>query len=411
MTYHDPRLVAEDLRNHLAMHDKKLCFLFGAGTSCSVNIAPNPKPGEKKQYIPLIPAIEGLSATCKKEINRLGEEYSNAWDLLSQQCEEGNILVNVENILSKVRIKISAIGPNEKLVGLEKNSLITFEQTVCKTIAKVVNPDIPEFTPHLEFASWIRKVHRNAPIEVFTTNYDMLLETAFEAERVPVFDGFVGTNKPFFYPECLDDESLLPKANWVRMWKLHGSVNWITDLIGSKERIIRTLPSTSGELILPSESKYDESRKQPYSSYMDRLAKILNTEHSILIICGYSFGDQHINSILYGALLNNKTTNIISLQYETLDKTGDLAKKAISHPNLTLIAPNGGVIAGAWGDWRLIQPVDEKTFTFMDSAFDSNAQPEESSAASNQENLSGEMRLGDFNWFCRFLNAMGLSSS
>ena len=32
--------------------------------------------------------------------------------------------------------------------------------------------------------------------------------------------------RAFFYPECLDDEAQLPEANWVRLWKLHGSINW-----------------------------------------------------------------------------------------------------------------------------------------------------------------------------------------
>jgi hypothetical protein len=44
----------------------------------------------------------------------------------------------------------------------------------------------------------------------------------------------------------------------------------------------------------------------------------------------------------------------------------------------------------------------------MDSAFDSNALPEEKgSVAATAGDLRGRMRLGDFNWFCRFLKEMG----
>ena len=43
----------------------------------------------------------------------------------------------------------------------------------------------------------------------------------------------------------------------------------------------------------------------------------------------------------------------------------------------------------------------------MDIAFDSNAQPESQGASgAPAESLEGKMRLGDFNWFCPFLNAM-----
>jgi hypothetical protein len=44
----------------------------------------------------------------------------------------------------------------------------------------------------------------------------------------------------------------------------------------------------------------------------------------------------------------------------------------------------------------------------MDTAFDSNALPEdEGSPAAKAADLEGSMRLGDFNWFCRFLKEMG----
>ena len=47
----------------------------------------------------------------------------------------------------------------------------------------------------------------------------------------------------------------------------------------------------------------------------------------------------------------------------------------------------------------------------MDLAFDSNALPEEEgSPAAVAADLTGKMRLGDFNWFCRFLDAMGANT-
>lgn len=411
MSTHDPRQAIEDLRNHLAMHDRRLSFLFGAGTSSAVNIAPAPLAGEKPRNEPLIPGIDGLTEFCRKAVNDLGKDQSRAWDTLVSQCKKDGRPANVEDLLSKVRMKIDAIGKGEALIGLDREKLIGLENTICATIAKTVNPakeTIPECTPHDGFASWVKKVHRTQPMEVFTTNYDLLFEAAFETARVPVFDGFVGTNHPFFYPECLDDEELLPKPNWIRLWKLHGSVNWIFENRPGCKRIIRSVPTESGELILPSHRKYDESRKQPYVGYMDRLSRILNSEHSLLITCGYSFGDEHINAILYGALDNRNTANIVALQFQELNEEDNLVEAAVRRSNLTVIGPNGGVISGMWGLWQLIQPVDNKTCSFMDIAFDSNALPEDKgSPAAASADLMGRMRIGDFNWFCRFLNSMG----
>lgn len=408
MITHDPRQVAEDLRNHLAMHDRRLFFLFGAGTSSAVNIASDPPAGKKPKYEPLIPGIDGLTELCREAVCDLSKDHKKAWDTLIKQCKKDGRRVNVEDMLSKVRMKIDAIGEGETLVGLDGAKLIDLENKICTTIAKTVNPEIPENTPHNELASWVKKVNRTVPIEVFTTNYDLLFETAFETERVPAFDGFVGMYHPFFYPECLDDEDLLPTSNWIRLWKLHGSVNWILEDSPKGKRIIRSSPTESGELILPSQRKYDESRKQPYMGYMDRLTHILNFEHALLITCGYSFGDEHINAILYSALDNRNTSNIIALQFQELNEEDSLVEAAVRRSNLTVIGPNGGVISGSWGLWQLSQPVDNKTCSFMDTAFDSNALPEDKgSPAAVSPDLTGRMRLGDFNWFCRFLNSMG----
>lgn len=409
MATHDPRQITEQLRNHLATHDRRLVFLFGAGTSCAINVAPMPAPGEKPRYQPLIPGVADLTDACGEAVAALGDDQANAWRRLKEQCEAEGRTGNVENILSKVRTKIDAVGSDETLVGLDRDGLVGVERTICGTIATSVNPDeatIPDSTPHDGLASWVRKATRTVPLEVFTTNYDVLIERALEASRLPVFDGFVGTHRPFFLSDCLEDENELPGPKWVRLWKLHGSVNWVVEEGVRGARIVRSGASESGEMILPSHRKYDESRKQPYIAFMDRLSRMLNNDHALLITCGYSFGDEHINAIIFGALDNRISTNVVALQYDELDEDGTLSRNAKRRANLTVIGPNGGVISGQWGEWKLTLPVDVKTASFMDNAFDSNAMPEPTPVGSVPTDLRGRMRLGDFNWFCRFLEAM-----
>jgi len=386
-------------------------FLFGAGTSSAINIAPPPNPGDLRKYQPLIPGVDGLTTICEKAVADLGESHKKAWASMAQQCTKCNQAVNIENILSMVRAKIAAVGDGETLVGLDSDGLRLLESAICSSIAKKVLPasdKIPERIPHDRFVQWVQRVHRTSALELFTTNYDILFERAFELASVPVFDGFVGAHEPFFYPDCLDDDDLLPRPKWVRLWKLHGSVNWKATEASVGTRIVRGQPCDTGEMILPSHRKYDESRKQPYTSFMDRLARVLRREHALLITCGFGFRDDHINELVYGALENNPTANVIAMWFEDLKETDELVKRAQRRSNLTVVGPNGGVLSGTFGEWQLTQPVDRKTHAFLDTAFDSNANPEESaSAAATTEDLRGKMRLGDFNWFCRFLNEMG----
>lgn len=124
MSTHDPQKVVEDLRNHLAVHDRPPAFLFGAGTSSAINIAPKAKPGEKRGYVPLVPAIAALTELCKTAVCGHGDAFEKAWQLIKSHCKEDNQVINIENVLSKVRSKIDAIGSKETLVGLSVHSRI-----------------------------------------------------------------------------------------------------------------------------------------------------------------------------------------------------------------------------------------------------------------------------------------------
>jgi hypothetical protein len=262
---HDAQKTLTDLRDHLARHDKPIAFLFGAGTSCSVSV-PDGGAGAKK---PLIPAVPGLTAACKKDGADLGEKYAKAWASMEAQCVEAKQDPHVENILSRLRMMLNAIGKDDTLSGLKMDELEKLEECVRKTIARLVTPDLmglPADFPHRKFARWLAKTSRKACVEIFTVNYDVLIEHALESERVPVFDGFVGSYRPFFLADSLRRAEAAPGAHWTRLWKMHGSVTWRRIEQDGRARVVRGEPDMAGEMILPSFQKYDESRQQPYAA-------------------------------------------------------------------------------------------------------------------------------------------------
>jgi hypothetical protein len=388
MVTHDPRVVINMIRNHLGTHDVPLCFFFGAGTSCSV------RNGTKA----LIPAVRELTKNCCEAVAKMSKHFTLAWDSIAKEC---GTTANIEAILSRVRIKIDAVTDDDKLAGLTKNELIQIETAIKEKITEQVIPDeseIPENIPHDKFARWLKNVTRKRPVEIFTTNYDILLERSFERARIPLFDGFVGTFKPFFCPEYLENGDMIPR-DWVRLWKLHGSVNWYKE---DKQKVIyRGEVSRKGLLILPSHLKYDESRKQPYQSFINRMGQVLTHHNTILIICGYSFGDQHLNEIVYNALDTNIQTHAIALQFDDINVGSEIVKKAIERNNLIVIGRNAGVVKGVYGEWQLNEPITNSTSVFMDLLFDSDAEPDPTKVS-----LKGNMRVGDFARFTAALADM-----
>jgi hypothetical protein len=296
---------------------------------------------------------------------------------------------------------LRAIGTGDKLCGLEKAEIQAFEETVRKTIAKVVNPDcssIPSDCAHRGFAQWLAKTARKMPVEIFTVNYDVLIEHALEAERVPLFDGFVGGYQPFFYADSLRRPETAPGMGWARLWKMHGSITWQRVEQDGRARVVRGQPDPTGAMIYPSFEKYDESRLQPYSAFADRLARFLEQDDALLIVIGFSFGDEHINDLIFAALENRPRTHVYALQYDELPADSELVKRGLQRPNLIVIGPENGLIGGRRAPWQPNEPP-----AFMADAFALRDVP---AADGGETKSAGVMKIGDFNAFAGFLKAM-----
>jgi hypothetical protein len=392
----DPRREVEKLRDQLAAHDKPLAFLMGAGTSC----APQGTNGE-----PLIPAVAGLTALVRERVDELGEKFKTAFNKIDAGIKESLKVegihrpVNIEDILSAVRLMLQAMTSAEILRDLSKTEMELVEKTIRSTIAEVACPKeerIPERLPHHSLGRWIHRINRDWPIEIFTTNYDTLIERGLEDEYVPIFDGFVGSRRPFFHSASLVDKNSAPGNAWARLWKIHGSVNWHLE----DERFIRGEERTDGELILPSTRKYDESRKQPYVAMLDCLGRFLTQrQDSLLVVLGYSFGDQHVNEVIFESLRVHDRVHVIALLFEDPEEDSSLVEHSRSHRNLILYGPKFGIVGGDRREWKLMDPVDGRTAGLLDVPFDSEFIPDDEPLP-----LLGRFRLGDFVWFGRFLD-------
>ena len=336
-------------------------------------------------------------------MNGLGAKPQQAWTDLAAECENAGLQPNVENILTRIRMKIDAAGPSDEPLAMKPEELEQLGRTMRETIVKTADvPDdlIPADLPHARFATWVKSITRNMAIEVFTTNYDVLVERSLELRRVPVFDGFVGCYHPFFSPECMENEARLPDPSTVRLWKIHGSINWTVMREGNSERVVRDGVSEQGLMILPSNRKYDESRQMPYVAMLDRLRTVLAQEPMVLVTCGFSFGDRHINALLFEGLENHPSTHVIALHHGPLDEAAYLATTGSAYPNLIVIAENASVIGGKYDTWQHPNPLDETTATYVDLLFDTDTDGD------GTRLLTGKMRAGDFSRLSTFLSSL-----
>lgn len=382
-TTFDPAIEVQKLRDHLASHDKPISFLFGAGTSVG--------PGTDGR--PLIPAVQELTKRCKQAANAKGRAFRDAWE----RIENAGTNRTIEDILSAVRQMREVVLDGDTLGGLDRTGLAELEDTIQRAISSEVRPPaarIPDDIPHRLLAKWVRRTDRTLPVEIFTTNYDTLFERALEAQGIPVFDGFVGAFEPFFAPSSLTREQMAPGRRWTRLWKIHGSVTWHQPSHGDG-RIVRGAEQASGEMILPSLLKYDESRKQPYVAMMDRFRRALaEREDAILVTSGYSFGDQHINEVIFEALDANPRLHVFALCYDDPRTDSELGREARNRSNVLVFGPEQAIVRGEIGTWLLQDPATNNAR--MAGIF-------APSAGGRPGPTAGRLLIGDFAVLCSLL--------
>ena len=291
---------------------------------------------------------------------------------------------NIEAILTRVRRLSQAIGRAE-VHGLKSDGYDELAAKICDKIGEIVAPKLPaEPNSYTELISWVGGTHREHPIEIFTPNYDLLIEEAFEEARLPYFDGFSGAHRPFFDAASISDDSL--PARWSRLWKIHGSLGWQIE----GDSIIRTGSRKAAKLIYPDHLKYDQITRQPYSSLFGRLREFLTTPDSLLLCTGFSFSDAHVTSVLDEALAANTHTAILAFQFNPLSYAQSAIKLAQRRPNLSVYARDGAVISGVQGKWQPGQPPTEEWESIRKTFW------------KYRTGGNGEFLLGDFAKLTRF---------
>ena len=340
---HCPYRQATLIQQSLAPDKMRVAFFIGAGCPMAIRI-PN-TDGTR----PLIPDIAGLTAKVRQAVEGSAAHTVSFGTLITRLGNAGNNNPNVEEILTHIRMLADVVGGGE-IQGLTLEELIALDSEICKVTTEVVSATLPgDDSPYHHLAAWIGGILRNNPAEVFTSNYDLLMEQAYEARKVPYFDGFVGSYNTFFDLASMEQDKLPPR--WARLWKVHGSINWWRSIDGEVER--RHTPKTGDrQMIYPSHLKYDQSRRLPYLAMLDRLKAFLANGQAVLITCGYSFADQHLNEAILQGLSGNPTAVCFGLVFGDRANTPEGVRKARMHPNLSLMAADGAVLGSVERDWR-----------------------------------------------------------
>jgi len=373
----------KELKNQLA-YSKNIGFFFGSGTSCALGI----------------PNLEQLTLSIQTSLK---DDFLKQFKLINDDLKITIVgrIPNIEDILNQIRRirEITGEKNDKKYLGIGGDSAKQLDKEICKKIYEIIleKEKIANLENSKRFFAWLNILSKDFSKEVFTTNYDLVIEKSLEASNIPYFDGFVGSYEPFFWQESIN--KIVTKEdltqNWIRLWKIHGSLSWFwkEDPKTKTPRIVRIgkiekISDEYNELVIyPSKEKYDSSRKQPYVAYFDRLNNYLSSGELLFLFSGYSFSDQHINEIIFNCLRQNNRLTVLVFFFKD-EEVEALHKLTSSYMNLNVFGPTKGIVNGNLVEWEFTETELKATTEKYDHYWNEKEK---------------RLTLGDFNSFVNFL--------
>lgn len=297
-------------------------WLLGAGISAAANIPL--MDSLTVRVLHLAQQRGGKESEILSELRSSLSDHATIEEILSQ-------LADYAAIASRSKTKSATLLTTEatlvELEAVHQSLLILIADTIRwgykpqtgEEPESVGNQDNPlvSIDEHLRFVSELigrRRAGvagRRKAIELFTTNYDTLIEDALALNRVEYWDGFSGgavAHRVHAYgadPPPLGHDAIVVK--------LHGSIDWY---LNNEERVFRvrdgdTYPGgTRRVLIYPQASKYVATQVDPFAAQFDLFRRALRSQENVVAICGYGFRDDHLNEEIRNAMQQpeNNTT-------------------------------------------------------------------------------------------------------
>ena len=172
----------------------------------------------------------------------------------------------------------------------------------------------------------------------------MFNEKALENLKINYCNGFSGfierVFEPSIFKQRIVDEENRYKEKWnplkryVRLYKIHGSIDWI-----EKDDKIQQVQEYSGKeniLIYPTQAKHFETQYTPYSELFREMSIKLQSPNTTLIILGYGFSDDHINNLIAQSL-TNEDFNLIILSSLKEERAKEFFNKYNDNTNIHFI--------------------------------------------------------------------------
>ncbi len=232
--------------------------------------------------------IRGMGALAdylRDNLDLQGQEEEDAWALIRPALANGD---GLEEALQMTTAPTSMV---RKIVNL------TWEAIASDDLALLQRAAIGQEA--FPLSDLIRALFRstNNTINIVTPNYDRVAEYATDVTGFIHATGFVpGLIRRREGSDNIHVRKGNHPARTVRIWKVHGSLDWFEDTNGTVVCLPLSKQLTDGFLpliVTPGVSKYERTHDEPFRSTIQGADAALDSAEAFLCV-GYGFRDRHI---------------------------------------------------------------------------------------------------------------------
>ncbi|HAU1107036.1 TPA: hypothetical protein JBI05_01005 [Legionella pneumophila] len=319
-----------------------LSLVLGAGISTATHFLAKKQSGAGMNTMKFSVFNEQVEIASKKSAENSGRGSANIEDQI-RVCNElikGLEIYICNNLYGSKKIGKTLNQFKEEL----RKGLNDFANIVLNCERNIIK------TPHSEQAAeylmsfLISFANRSATRErlnIFSTNYDRIIEYGAELAGIRLIDRFIGNINPIFRSSRINiDMHYNPPGirgepryleGIAQFTKLHGSLDWVqqNDVVRrialpyGAENLNNYIDNSESLLIYPNAAKDRETSEYPYVELFRDLAASVCRPNSTVFVYGYSFGDEHINRVI-ADMLTIPSTHLVIISF---DDQGDRIKR------------------------------------------------------------------------------------
>ena len=293
-----------------------LSLLVGAGISSATHKLATGTPGVGMSQVPFSIYKDQIAIASEESAKRSGRGTANIED----QIRVANELINGLEVYTNSNVYGSGkITKELKKFKLELHEgLASFAKSILESERNIVQKEAVDAAECLMnfLISFASRSATRERLNLFTTNYDRVIEYGAELAGIRLIDRFVGSINPVFRSSRLEvDMHYNPPGirgepryleGVVQFTKLHGSLDWVmrNDTVRrialpyGAESIDKYSNEDDTLMIYPNAAKDRETSEYPYVELFRDFAASVCRPNSTLVLYGYSFGDQHINRVI-----------------------------------------------------------------------------------------------------------------